>query len=230
MSDFDAEAERERLREKYEAETEDRKRTQQMSELLLKGATMTNAHCGECGSPIFQYEGREFCPSCQRTTGGDTAEGDSAAGDGATAADSADGDVEGVGGDATAGGTADGARADPGTPAVNGAAASNEGGDVDTAAVGHQGTTVTPGHTDEAHVDRREEVADPAEPHDAPVRSEAEETNTQGSARTTANDALYAALTRHARHAEDTDDPRKATEHLSAAREAAAAIGELSGD
>jgi uncharacterized Zn finger protein (UPF0148 family) len=73
MSDFDKEAERERLREKYEAEQEDREATQHMSELLLKGATMTNSHCGTCGDPIFRYDGQEFCPSCnvdgQETTG-----------------------------------------------------------------------------------------------------------------------------------------------------------------
>jgi Uncharacterized Zn-finger containing protein len=65
VSDFDEEAERERLREKYEQDSERRAETQQMSELLLKGATMTNAHCGTCGSPIFRYDGQEFCPTCQ---------------------------------------------------------------------------------------------------------------------------------------------------------------------
>ena len=65
VSDFDEEAERERLREKYEKDAERRAETQQMSELLLKGATMTNAHCETCGSPIFRYEGQEFCPTCQ---------------------------------------------------------------------------------------------------------------------------------------------------------------------
>ena len=65
VSDFDEEAERERLREKYEKNADRRAETQQMSELLLKGATMTNAHCETCGSPIFRYEGQEFCPTCQ---------------------------------------------------------------------------------------------------------------------------------------------------------------------
>jgi len=66
MSDFDKEAEREKLREKYEQDEERRKTTEQMSELLLKGATMTNAHCGDCGDPIFRYDGQEFCPTCQK--------------------------------------------------------------------------------------------------------------------------------------------------------------------
>ncbi|MGM0399190.1 MAG: Sjogren's syndrome/scleroderma autoantigen 1 family protein [Halobacteriota archaeon] len=63
--DFDKEAERRRLREKYERDREDRESTERMSELLLQGATMTNRHCDTCGSPIFRYQGQEFCPNCQ---------------------------------------------------------------------------------------------------------------------------------------------------------------------
>jgi uncharacterized Zn finger protein (UPF0148 family) len=224
MSDFDAEAERERLREKYEAEEEDRKRTQQMSELLLKGATMTNAHCGECGSPIFRYEGQEFCPSCQRTTADDTATGDAAAGDGPTEDVTADGDAEAVGADATAGGAADGAQMD--TPGANGAA-SNGVGDADAGSGTHRETAVTPGRSGADAVESRDEA--PTEPRDAQQVTVAGETDKGKSGRETAHEALYAALTRHARLAADTDDPRQATEHLEAAREAAAAIDELGG-
>ncbi|MXV61544.1 hypothetical protein GS429_05590 [Natronorubrum sp. JWXQ-INN-674] len=64
MSDFDKEAEREKLREKYERDKEERQATQRMSDLLLKGATMTNSHCGTCGDPLFQQDGTTFCPSC----------------------------------------------------------------------------------------------------------------------------------------------------------------------
>ncbi|ELY59140.1 hypothetical protein C491_07361 [Natronococcus amylolyticus DSM 10524] len=64
MSDFDKEAEREKLREKYERDKAERKATQRMSDLLLKGATMTNSHCGTCGDPLFQQDGTTFCPSC----------------------------------------------------------------------------------------------------------------------------------------------------------------------
>ena len=66
MSDFDKEAERERLREKYERDEQKRAVTERMSELLLKGATMTNAHCEVCGDPIFRYDGQEFCATCER--------------------------------------------------------------------------------------------------------------------------------------------------------------------
>lgn len=64
-STFDKEAERERLREKYGDDSADRAETERMSELLLQGATMTNRHCGECGNPIFRYEGQAFCSVCE---------------------------------------------------------------------------------------------------------------------------------------------------------------------
>lgn len=67
MSDeFDREAERERLREKYERDKQKREASERMSELLLQGATMTNNHCPECQSPVFRYDGSEFCPTCER--------------------------------------------------------------------------------------------------------------------------------------------------------------------
>ena len=66
MSDFDREAEREKLREQFERDKQKRETSERMSELLLQGATMTNRHCPECHSPVFRYDGREFCPTCQR--------------------------------------------------------------------------------------------------------------------------------------------------------------------
>lgn len=63
--EFDKEAEREKLREQFASEEEEREQTRRMSELLLKGATMTNGHCERCGDPIFRQNGQEFCPSCQ---------------------------------------------------------------------------------------------------------------------------------------------------------------------
>jgi uncharacterized Zn finger protein (UPF0148 family) len=66
MSDFDKEAEREKLREKYERDQESRETAEKMSELLLQGATMTNAHCSACGDPIFRYDGQEFCATCEK--------------------------------------------------------------------------------------------------------------------------------------------------------------------
>ena len=63
---FDREAEKEKLREQLRREEEERRSTQHMSELLLKGATMTNKHCDTCGDPIFRYDGQEFCPTCSQ--------------------------------------------------------------------------------------------------------------------------------------------------------------------
>jgi uncharacterized Zn finger protein (UPF0148 family) len=85
MSDFDKEAEREKLRDKYGRDEDDREATERMSDLLLKGATMTNTHCGTCGDPIFRYEGQEFCSTCQEVVSeADDQQGD---GDGAAAGD-----------------------------------------------------------------------------------------------------------------------------------------------
>lgn len=67
--EFDKEAEREKLREKYEADAEKRNATQQMSELLLRGATMTNQHCDRCGDPLFRENGEMFCPTCTNEEG-----------------------------------------------------------------------------------------------------------------------------------------------------------------
>jgi uncharacterized Zn finger protein (UPF0148 family) len=64
MSDFDKEAEREKLREQFAEDERKRQNTQRMSELLLKGATMTDTHCDTCGDPIFRWDGQEFCPTC----------------------------------------------------------------------------------------------------------------------------------------------------------------------
>ena len=96
--EFDKEAERERLREKYESESSDREVTERMSQLLLQGATMTNTHCDTCGSPIFRYQGQEFCPTCQAAeTEADAPapESGQAAGE-QTAADAAQGATDGA--------------------------------------------------------------------------------------------------------------------------------------
>jgi uncharacterized Zn finger protein (UPF0148 family) len=67
--DFDKEAEREKLRQQLERDEERRESTRQMSELLLQGATMTNAHCDTCGSPLFRQNGQTFCATCQSQDG-----------------------------------------------------------------------------------------------------------------------------------------------------------------
>lgn len=67
MSEFDKEAERERLRKKFAEEEAERESTRHLSELLLKGAKMTDIHCPECGTPLFREDDRTFCPECERT-------------------------------------------------------------------------------------------------------------------------------------------------------------------
>lgn len=102
---FDKEAERERLRKKYEDERADREATERMSELLLQGATMTNKHCNECGTPIFRYQDQEFCPSCQRevrdredAAGSDSDESETARAEGGTSESADDADERAVAG------------------------------------------------------------------------------------------------------------------------------------
>ena len=218
MSDFDAEAERKRLREKYEAEEESRKQTQQMSELLLKGATMTNRHCGECGSPIFQYEGQEFCPNCQRTAEAEAEEAAVEAGatEAGGAAD-AEADVTSVSepaADTRAG-------AEPETPQAGDVAASNGVGIAPADDAGESGR----GRNTEREVADESPVGGRPDPTPGPTADNSASEPTRQAAR----ESLLAALTRHARLAADTDEPRRATDHLTAAREAAAALDELDG-
>lgn len=66
MSEFDKEAEREKLRKRFEKEERKRAASEQMSDLLLKGATMTNRHCETCGNPLFRHDDQVFCPHCSR--------------------------------------------------------------------------------------------------------------------------------------------------------------------
>ncbi len=67
MSEFDKEAERERLRKKFAEDEAERESARHMSELLLKGAKMTDRHCPECGTPLFREDDRIYCPECERT-------------------------------------------------------------------------------------------------------------------------------------------------------------------
>jgi uncharacterized Zn finger protein (UPF0148 family) len=221
MSDFDAEAERKRLREKYEAEEESRKQTQQMSELLLKGATMTNQHCGECGSPIFSYEDQEFCPNCQRTAEAeaeDAATADASADAGATAAGGAADTEAGV--TRTSEPSAN-TGAEPETPQAGDVAASNGVGIALADDAGESGR--------DRNAER--EVAGDSTAGGRPdaTPGSTADNNAAEPTRQAARESLLSALTRHARLAADTDEPRRATDHLKAARKAAAALDELDG-
>ena len=232
MSDFDEEAERKRLREKYEKDEERRKETQQMSELLLKGATMTNQHCGECGSPIFRYQGQEFCPSCQRVTGGEAASrGEATESSPESSPSSSETDAASrsesngaVERDSRA--AADSAETD-GPEAGRGAAPSREPDsepEPNTAAA-EVGVSPKPEATSGRSADSG---GAPRSPSAAVGKTpSAADGESAAASEPTAREALLRALTRHAQLAERTDDPRQAKAHLAAAREAAEALDEL---
>lgn len=237
MSDFDKEAERERLREKYERDQAKREATEQMSELLLKGATMTNAHCDTCGDPIFRYDGEEFCPTCQEVVDAD-ANGDA---DSSGSAESPDPDVESAPdrtestadpqaaeADSTAstpeagtddpsrtGSTADetgDATADPGTPKVS----SGTGEAPPTRSTGTGGVRQS-----------AEEAATAAgSPVGGPDAGEEDGFDSNGPL-ADARASLVRTLHRQARQAEACEDPRRAKDHLAAAREAAETLAAL---
>jgi uncharacterized Zn finger protein (UPF0148 family) len=197
MSDFDKEAERERLREKYERDKKKRETTERMSELLLKGATMTDAHCENCGDPVFRYEGEEFCPTCQQLV--------------TTDADA----------DADAGEPETGEReSDAGEPDASGTEAASDGpasGDRDLAETDATGSAAG----------RRPTAGQPATP--AASRSPGATTGDDQSdgALEEARASLTRALRFHASQAAETADPRRARDHLAAAREAAEALSAL---
>ncbi|MFB6236195.1 MAG: Sjogren's syndrome/scleroderma autoantigen 1 family protein [Halopenitus sp.] len=211
MSEFDKEAEREKLREKYEEDQEKRQHTQRMSDLLLKGATMTNQHCNQCGDPIFRHEGQEFCPSCGT---GEAAEEGAPEGT-ASETDAVAADVEPAEEASTAG-------QQPNAPR------SQQPADVTRTADPQQGTPATQQST-------------PAEQSTATQQSTPTQQSTATQQSTTtaepaaeapadlqaARESLARTVTKFARAAEATDDPRRAREHLEAAREAAEAVAAL---
>jgi uncharacterized Zn finger protein (UPF0148 family) len=202
MSGFDEEAERERLREKYERDAEKRTATQRMSELLLKGATMTDKHCEVCGDPIFRHDGQEFCPTCQAEGRADEdAEAEPAAAESVESASSEPAPTE-----SAAEPTESAAAASPTRPPTD-------------------RPERTPPGTGETDADR---VADPAEQTGARERSAvAGRTAGDGDALAEARASLSRTLVRYARAAEETDDPRRARDLLAAAREAAETLAAL---
>jgi len=229
--DFDKEAEREKLREQFEAEQQRREATQQMSELLLKGATMTNKHCDTCGDPVFRHEGQEFCANC-RTTAGD---GDAAADADrtATATQRAPDRDEG----ATTGDEVDPRRAQSqaGTrdPQDNRTTAATDDG-VSEVPVEAESRDEPAGGRVRRQDDTGGEPAPPADRHEhAPRRASGREQPRSQPAETVDTEGLEAAaalqraLEKFSREAAAADDPREAKQHLAAAREAAEALAVL---
>lgn len=43
---------------------EEREKLKKIGEILSSGAKMLSIHCAECFSPLFEQDGRIFCPIC----------------------------------------------------------------------------------------------------------------------------------------------------------------------
>ena len=246
MSDFDKEAEREKLREKFEAEEEKRQATEQMSELLLKGATMTNAHCSDCGDPVFRYDGQEFCPTCQKPITREPAEEGAEGGDGgdhievanpgdearvqfgtqaASDDEGADQPAEGAEGPQDAERPADPHAADEPQPQTGAATGPRETvADAGTNSADQPADVPTNGTTPESAGDESRSIpsADPS------VSSRTIDENADVGGDVAAAERLLAqTLRKFSERAAQTDNPRRAREHLEAAREAAEALDAL---
>jgi len=236
MSDFDKEAEREKLREKYERDKEKRKATEQMSELLLKGATMTNSHCGTCGDPIFRYEGQEFCATCEEVVAEADADGttESATGDGETDATES---ATGEGGLAETGPDTRVGKTDTANTVENGRAAGQEPSESSAPEAtpseqrAEQPQDSTPptqpgGSNPEPAVSRGQPAAERAPtPADTPASgADAPAPDTDAKSLAAARASLTRTVTRLARQAEAAEDLERTRTHLLAAEEAADAL------
>ncbi|MFW5917768.1 MAG: Sjogren's syndrome/scleroderma autoantigen 1 family protein [Halorubrum sp.] len=212
MSDgFDKEAEREKLREKFAEDEQKREHTQRMSELLLKGATMTNRHCDDCGDPIFRQDGREFCPTCHTVDAADVADAAVATGAAETA------DSAGTADAAGAVDAADTSAIDTSAADVSASPPTTDSGSSTATGASNTETGSTAGNASRTTGNASRTT------RETPTVSDAVETAGVADARA----SLTRTLTRFARAAEETDDPRRAREHLQAAREAAETLAAL---
>ncbi|WP_436346237.1 Sjogren's syndrome/scleroderma autoantigen 1 family protein [Natronorubrum sp. FCH18a] len=241
MSDFDKEAEREKLREKYERDEQEREATQRMSDLLLKGATMTNAHCGTCGDPLFQEDGTTFCPSCHgnpdavQGTDLEAQPAEETADEEPTATETQEPDATPNRAPSRPTDAEDGEAAADSSPAVDPAAA--RGHDPADSSV----TTDSSGATDPAPATDSSSAGDAQsqEPSPAPAPATGSTDDRRPTRRTPATSSpadgdleaahasLVQALEKFAGMAAETDDPRYATECLEAAREASETLETL---
>ncbi|WP_128903742.1 Sjogren's syndrome/scleroderma autoantigen 1 family protein [Halorubrum amylolyticum] len=220
MSDgFDKEAEREKLREKFAEDEQEREHTQRMSELLLQGATMTNRHCDDCGDPIFRHDGQEFCPTCQATGSGEEAQADSPAdtrGDSPADAQTADGDEIPPRGDAR----------DASAPPARSSPANASRDPRDTGATSRNPRRPTAAEQSAVNPKAASSPANAEESGGDPTATPPTDPAGSGTV-ADARASLTRTLARFARAAEETDDPRRARDHLRAAREAAEALAAL---
>ncbi|RYJ14891.1 hypothetical protein ELS19_13615 [Halogeometricum borinquense] len=226
MSDFDKEAERQRLREKYEKDTERRQETQRMSELLLQGATMSNKHCNECGTPIFRYQGAEFCPTCQDKQ----AKADAEQGEAANVANGQGADGQGV--DGTTQTAETGEQADSESPAPEHAADASQSGNETAEAVTTPDATgvskpTSPQRTPQSDSEMQTDSTETRRAATTSASGVSDASSASGASAQTARESLLEAITQHSRRATEIDEPRRAKQHLEAAREAAEALDAL---
>jgi uncharacterized Zn finger protein (UPF0148 family) len=248
MSDFDKEAEREKLREKYEQEQREREATEKMSELLLQGATMTNAHCSDCGDPIFRYEGQEFCASCEKAVdrGGEDADDgqDEAESDASEGSEDAE-NIEVTSPDDSArvafGGEnvdAEGNGEQSPDPNQQPAGPQQRSAGSQSADSPHQQSTPThqqsPGSQHSPSQPSGQRQPTQAVPGVDPGEGGAERRSGNSRAASqpdgdvsAARESLVRTLTRFSQQAEATEDPQRAQEYLAAARDAAEALSAL---
>mgnify|MGYP000311812366 CR=1 FL=1 len=224
MSDFDEEAERERLREQYEREEEKREATERMSELLLKGATMTNVHCETCGDPVFRYEGQMFCPTCEEVVAEDGTKVDDSSGPDGTAGAGTASEA-----DAESGPDAQPESSSEPEPDSDPDPAVRSSDEAETGSTGHERTDLPERREEPGIPDRDRGPGEELRRPDPPARSEkvASEREAGDDERddlAQASASLRRSLLRFAREAEHAEDPRRAREHLEAASEAADAL------
>ena len=216
MSEFDKEAEREKLRKKFEREDRKRQTTEHMSELLLRGATMLNAHCDECGSPIFRFEGQEFCPTCQVAVDGQAADRDG------------ESTTDGVGPTAET-------AAEPESAETAGAWGEDESRAMDESQVAddHGSAATDTGPTTVPVEPAGGDGSEPSEQQPQDVQRTphaADEADATTGATATGSDpraTLEEAIRTLTHRAMETDDPERAREFLEAAKEAAETLAIL---
>ena len=220
MSDFDKEAEREKLRKKYADDEDKRANTKRMSELLLKGATMTNQHCDACGDPLFRHNGQTFCPTCQADSQQAAAESDGTqqpitdqSGD---ADQSQPANAESTP-EQPANNTPQPNQSTPTQPATNGqpTQADNQPTNMSQSPA-TQSSQPTAAQSSQATPQPSQPTPQPSSPATA-----------GDSGLHDARQSLAATVTRFSQRAAETDDPRRAKELLSAAREAAETLRAL---
>ena len=220
MSDFDKEAEREKLRKKYADDEDKRANTKRMSELLLKGATMTNQHCDACGDPLFRHNGQTFCPTCQADSQQAAAQSDGT--QQPTTGQPGDADQpQPASAESTpeqpANNTPQPNQSTPTQPATNGQPTQADNQPTNTSqSPATQSSQPTSTQSSQSTPQPSQSTPQPSSPATAGDNGLAD-----------ARQSLAATVTRFSQRAAETDDPRRAKELLSAAREAAETLRAL---